>query len=129
MTVVKAASQKVVYNAVMGRPGEQITPPSEITAKLVESADDARQFNEGIRDSAEIAANADKGFRHYLKYFRADRPVTAAVRVETGNTESMAGVFTLNRDGVGWSWRERLWVQTRRRFGRPVRSGRTLNRW
>jgi hypothetical protein len=29
-------------------------------------------------------ANADKGFGHYLKYFRSALPATAAVRVESG---------------------------------------------
>jgi hypothetical protein len=94
MTVIMVPSQEFVYNAVMGRPGEQIVPPMDVTAKLVESSDDARQFNEGIRGSAEIVANADKGFGHYLKYFRADRPVTAAVRVESGkHSEYGWGVY------------------------------------
>jgi hypothetical protein len=84
MTVVRIPSNKYVYNAVIGRPGEQITPPVEVTANFVGVKSDARSFNEGIRDSAEITANADKGFGHHLKYFKPDRTVTAAVRVEAG---------------------------------------------
>jgi hypothetical protein len=73
---------RTLYNAVLGKPGENITPPVEVTASLIGPTDGAREFNEGIRDSAEIAANADKGFVHYLKYFRQDQPVSAAIRVE-----------------------------------------------
>jgi hypothetical protein len=34
---------------------------------------------------SEIVANVDKGFQHYVKCFRDELPVTAAVRVEKGH--------------------------------------------
>jgi hypothetical protein len=57
----------------------------------VGSTDGAREFNEGIRESAEIVANVDKGFMHYLKYFRNDLEVTAPIRIESGTHGEYGG--------------------------------------
>jgi hypothetical protein len=111
MVVVRVPSQKFVYNAVMGTPGEQITPPLEVTAKLTVNEGDNKQFNEGIRECAEIAANADKGFGHYVRYFRSERPVTAAVRVEAGKHGKYGWGSTSNKDDIGWYWQERFGIR------------------
>jgi hypothetical protein len=79
--LVQLSSQKWSYNAAMGGLGEEITLPAEIVSAPVGSTDGAREFNEG---SAEIVANVDKGFMHYLKYFRNDLEVTASIRIESG---------------------------------------------
>jgi hypothetical protein len=68
----------------MGRQGEEVTVPEEIALALIGSAEGAAEFNEGIRESAEIVANVDKGFKNYLKHFRNDLEVTASIRIEKG---------------------------------------------
>jgi hypothetical protein len=83
MEVVQLPSGKWSCNAAMGKPGEDITLPAEITSRLVGTADGAAEFNEGIRESGEIVANVDDGFAHYLKYFRNDLEVTASIRIES----------------------------------------------
>jgi hypothetical protein len=99
MEVVRLTSQKWSYNVAMGRPGEEITLPEEIASVLIGPTDGAREFNEGIRERAEIVANVDNGFVHCLKYFRDDLPVTAAIGVENGrHGEYGWGVYF----GQGW---------------------------
>jgi hypothetical protein len=51
---------------------------------LIGTAEGAAEFNEGIRESGERAANVDKGFMHYLKYYRNNLEVTASIRIESG---------------------------------------------
>jgi hypothetical protein len=70
---------------MMGRPGENIDVPGDVAAQIQQNAPVAPGFNEGIRESAEIVANVDKGFEHYIKHFRNDLPVTAAMWVEKGH--------------------------------------------
>jgi hypothetical protein len=57
----------------------------EVAVKVLEKCPVGPGFNEALRESSEIVANVDKGFQHYVKYFRNELPVTAAVRVEKGH--------------------------------------------
>jgi hypothetical protein len=43
-----------------------------------------RSHNCEIREYAQEVQNVDKGFAHYLKYFRDDREVRAPIQVEAG---------------------------------------------
>jgi hypothetical protein len=83
--VIPLHSCKWSFNAMMGRPGENIEVPGEVAAQIQENAPVGPGFNEGIRESAEIVANVDKMFEHYIKHFRNDLPVMAAMRVEKGH--------------------------------------------
>jgi hypothetical protein len=83
LEVIPIQSQKWSFNAAMGRPEEKIDLPDEV-AQDQGSPPNIPDFNDGIRESAEIVANVDKGFVHYIKRFRVDIPVSAVIRVEEG---------------------------------------------
>jgi hypothetical protein len=83
--VIPLQSSKLSFNAMTGKPEEIINVPEDVAARIQENAPAVPGFNEGIRESAEIVANVDKGFEHYIKYFRNYLPVTAAMRVEKGH--------------------------------------------
>jgi hypothetical protein len=67
----------------MGRPEEKIDLPDDV-AQVQGSPPNIPEFNERIRESAEIIANLDKGFVHYIEKFRQNIPVSAVIRVEKG---------------------------------------------
>jgi hypothetical protein len=89
---------------MIGRPGEDSEVPGEVAAQVQEKAPEAPDFNEGVRESAEIIANVDKGFEHYIKYFRNDLPVTAVTRVEKGHHGEYGWGFISNRDDTDADW-------------------------
>jgi hypothetical protein len=121
--VIPLQSCKWSFNAMMGRPGENIAVPGDVAAQIQENAPVAPGFNEGVRESADIVANVDKGFEHYIKYFRDDLPVTAAMRVEKGyHSENGWGVHfeqgrrryvlagTLANQSEEEAWEDTLWT-------------------
>jgi hypothetical protein len=65
--------------------GELPTFSEEVAVQVLERNPTVPGFNEQLRESSEIVAKVDKGFRHYIKYFRSELPVTAAIRVEKGH--------------------------------------------
>jgi hypothetical protein len=85
LEVVQVPSQKWSFNAAMGKPGEYIGAPDEVVAEIQGNPTGIPGFNEGLRESAEIVVNVDKGFVHFIEQFRNDRAVTASRRVEKGH--------------------------------------------
>jgi hypothetical protein len=85
MVVTPLQSRSWSYNAVMGRAGETIDLPGEVAVQVLEKQPVAPGFNEALRESSEIVANVDTGFHHYIKFFRNELPVSAAVGVEKGH--------------------------------------------
>jgi hypothetical protein len=85
MQIFPLQSNKWSFNAVMGRSGKDIGIPEDVAAEIQENAPEAVGFNEAVRESTEITANVDKGFEHYIKYFRDDLRVTTEVSVEAGH--------------------------------------------
>jgi hypothetical protein len=43
-----------------------------------------KAYNQELRDSAQLTQNVDKGFTHYLKYFRADQKVSGSMQISQG---------------------------------------------
>jgi hypothetical protein len=87
MAVEPTQSRNWSYNAVMRRGDEVPVRAEEVAVQIstMENPPVVPGFNEALRESSEIVANVDKGFRQYIKYFRDELPVTAAVRVEKGH--------------------------------------------
>jgi hypothetical protein len=85
MEVEPVQSRNWSYNAVMRRGDEVPVRSEEVAVQPLENPPVAPGFNEALRESSEIVANVDKGFQHYIKYFRDELPVTAALRVEKGH--------------------------------------------
>jgi hypothetical protein len=85
LEVAPIQSQKCSFNAAMGKPEEKFEVPADVMAQVQGNPSEIPEFNEGIRNSAEIVANVDKGFVHYIERFRNDFPVTAAIRVDKGH--------------------------------------------
>jgi hypothetical protein len=81
MTVAKILGMQWTYNAAMARPGEEPRIPEKVLLQL--------------RESAQIVQNVDKGFVHYLTYFRHDREeVAASMQIEEGHLGEVGwGVF------------------------------------
>jgi hypothetical protein len=69
----------------MIREGEMPELAEEVAVQVWERNPTVPGFNEQLRESSEIVANVDEGFRHYIKYFRRELLVTAAIRVEKGH--------------------------------------------
>jgi hypothetical protein len=63
---------------------EEVKVPDEVLAEVKGGAIDAQAFNEGVRESALVVANVDKGFTHCIKHFRNDREVIASIQGEQG---------------------------------------------
>jgi hypothetical protein len=85
MAVQVIQSRNWSYNAAMIREGESPEIAEEVAVQIWERNPTVPGFSEQLRESSEIVANVDKGFRHYIKYFRSELPVTAAIRVEKGH--------------------------------------------
>jgi hypothetical protein len=87
MEVRPAQSRNWSYNAIMVREGESPVWSEEVAVqeRTAENPPVVPGFNEALRESSEIVANVDKGFQHYIKFFRDELPVTAAIRVEKGH--------------------------------------------
>jgi hypothetical protein len=83
MEMAQIPNSKRSFNAAMRRQGDEVRVPDEVLAKA-ENLPGAKEFNEGIRASAEVVANVDKGFTHFVKRFRNDQEVIAAIQVEQG---------------------------------------------
>jgi hypothetical protein len=84
MEVQVVASRNWSYNAAMMRERETPTLSEEVAVQVLERNPTVPGFNEQLREGSEIVANVDKGSKHYVKYFRSELPVTAAIRVEKG---------------------------------------------
>jgi hypothetical protein len=84
-TVHPLHSCKWSFNAMMGRLVENVGVPEDVAEKIQDKAPDAPGLNEAVRESAEIVANVDKGFVHYISKFRNDLPVSAAIGIEKGH--------------------------------------------
>jgi hypothetical protein len=123
-------------NAAMMREGEAPTISEEVAIQVLERNPTVPGFNEQLRESSEIVANVDKGFRHYIKYFRSELPVTAGIRVEKGHHGDYGwgvyfeqGRLRLRTDTIDACLREQWRIFQRRkhgrtRCGRHVRHGR-----
>jgi hypothetical protein len=85
LDVIPVQSCKWSFSAMMGRPEEIAEVPGDVAARIQEDLPVVSGFNEGIRESAEIVANVDKGFEHCIGKFRNDLLVTATMRVEKGH--------------------------------------------
>jgi hypothetical protein len=70
VAVVSIQSQKSLFNAAMGKPGEELEIPDDVVARVQGELPGISEFNEGIRESAEIVANVHKGFVHYIERLR-----------------------------------------------------------
>jgi hypothetical protein len=46
--------------------------------------EEVREYNQRLRESAQIVQNVDKGFAHHVKYFRKDSQVSAMMQIEQG---------------------------------------------
>jgi hypothetical protein len=56
--------------------------------------EEMRDYNQGVGESAQITQNVDKGFVHYLKYFKNDKEVVASMQIEQGHQGDFGwGVF------------------------------------
>jgi hypothetical protein len=86
MEVEPTQSRNWSYNAIMKRKGEAPAWSEEVAVqeRTAENPPVVPGFNEALRESSEIVANVDKGFQHYIRFFRDELPVTAAIRVEKG---------------------------------------------
>jgi hypothetical protein len=111
------------YNAVMKRGDEIPVVAEEVAVQILETRPVAPGFNEALRESSEIVANVDKGFQHYVKYFRDELPVTAAVRIEKAHHGEYGwGVYfeqgrhrsvlagTLANRSVEEAWEDTMWT-------------------
>jgi hypothetical protein len=87
MKVEPTQSRNWSYNATMRREGENPVWSEEATVQVstAENPPVVPGFNEALWESSEIVANVDKGSQHYIKFFRDELPVTAAIRVEKGH--------------------------------------------
>jgi hypothetical protein len=85
MEVQIIASRNWSYDAAMMMEGEVPVLAEEVAVQEWKRNPTVLGFNEQLRGCSEIVANVDKGFRHYIKYFRSELPVTAAIRVEKGH--------------------------------------------
>jgi hypothetical protein len=107
----------------MGAPGENLEIPEEVAAQVQENPASIEEFNEGVRESAEIVANVDKGFVRYISSFRNDLPVTAVIRAEKGHQGEYGwGAYfeqgrhrcilagTVANRPVDEAWDDRLWT-------------------
>jgi hypothetical protein len=71
MDVQPTQSRNWSYNAAMLREGETAVMAEEVAVQIWERKPDVPGFNEQLRESSEIVAIVDKGFRHYIKYFKS----------------------------------------------------------
>jgi hypothetical protein len=123
LEVGQISSQKLSFNAAMGKPGEDISVPDEVMAEIQGNPTGRPGFNEGIRERAEIVASADKGFVHFIEQFKKDTGVTASIRVEKGHHGEYGwGVYfeqgrnrcilagTLANRPEGEAWEDALWT-------------------
>jgi hypothetical protein len=86
MTLAKIEGTQWAFNAEMAREGEiTMVPPEAVLQRPQLSDEQVRDSNCYIRECAQEVQNIDKGFAHYLKYFRLDREVRASIQIEKGH--------------------------------------------
>jgi hypothetical protein len=99
MEMGQIPSSKWSFNAAMRRQGEEVGVPDEVLAK-VEDVSGAREFNEGIRESAEVVADVDRWFTHLIKHFRNGQEVAASIQVEQGRHGEYGWGYTSNKAAI-----------------------------
>jgi hypothetical protein len=95
MVFTRISSTHWAYIAAMVMEGEEPRIPEEVLLQQPNiQSEEAREYNQGLRESRQIVQNVDKGFAHYIKYFRQDQEVVASMQIERGRFGEVGwGVF------------------------------------